>query len=177
MRLLHPRTDLNAPKGVDEIEYTPLQLTRLRTSAINFQRIVFASLALMLLAGGVAVWSGASNDAAIRHAIAAQKKADDASRLRDQAALVGVCGVTNVNRIGNQNMLADINTTHPFDLNDAWPAFLAKWHDYWTPVECRALVPSSLAVHLCLEYPPTNDPITGKPTPTTVDPINKKACK
>lgn len=177
MRLLHPPVDLNAPKGEDELEYTPLQLTRLRTSAINFQRIVIGALLLFFVGGGVAVLSAKANDAEIRRAVAAQKRSDDAERKRDQASLVGVCGITNVNRIGNQNMLADINASKPFDLNAAWPAFYDKWHDYWTPVECRALVPSSLAVHLCLQYPPTNDPETGKPTPTTADPINQKACK
>lgn len=98
-------------------------------------------------------------------------------RIRDQAALVGVCGVTNINRISTQNMLTDINVNHPFVLNSNWPSFYDKWFNQWTPVECRALVPSDLSVKLCLQYPPTNDQKTGKPTPTTEDPINRKACK
>lgn len=44
----HP--DLNAPKGEDELEYTPLQLTRLRHSAIEFQKFVIAALALIVVA-------------------------------------------------------------------------------------------------------------------------------
>lgn len=95
---------------------------------------------------------------------------------RIQASLVGVCAVVNVNRLQNQNMLAEINTEKPFELNSSWPAFLDKWRKEWSPVECRALVNDEIGVQLCLQYPPTIDPNTGKPVPTTIDPINEKAC-
>lgn len=62
MRLLHPPIDLNAPKGEDEIEYTPLQLSRLRRSAINFQRVVIFALILFFLGGLAAVVSARSAD-------------------------------------------------------------------------------------------------------------------
>lgn len=62
MRLLHRSVDLNAPKGDDEVEYTPLQLTRLRFSAINFQRVVIAALVLMLAAGVAAIGSARATD-------------------------------------------------------------------------------------------------------------------
>jgi len=64
MRLFHP-VDLYAPKGDDELEYTPLQLTRLRTSAISFQRFVVLALACLLAAGVVFVVSSVANDRAI----------------------------------------------------------------------------------------------------------------
>ncbi len=59
--MFHP-PDLSAPRGDNEIEYTPLELTRLRRSAITFQKFVIAALVLMLAAGGLAVYIGWQGD-------------------------------------------------------------------------------------------------------------------
>lgn len=104
------------------------------------------------------------------------QKNDKNGRIRDQAGLAGVCGVTDINRITIRNMLTDINTHDVFPKGPGWDSFFKREFDLWTPVECRALVPNDVAVQLCLQYPPTNDPKTGAPTPTTQDPLNKKNC-
>lgn len=48
MRLLHPPVPLNAPRQEGEVVYTTLQLSRLRRTAVNFQRVVLLSLAFFL---------------------------------------------------------------------------------------------------------------------------------
>lgn len=65
MKLYHPPVDLDAPKQPGEVEYTTLQLSRLRRSAINFQNFVIAALVMFLLGGGVAVWAAWKSDQAI----------------------------------------------------------------------------------------------------------------
>jgi hypothetical protein len=133
-------------------------------------------MALMVAGGALFYLSSSANDTRVQRQADRIERVSKANQTRDQAALVGVCGITNINRIGIQNMLSGIGVEKPFVLTDKWPAFLDEQHASWTPVECRALVPNELGVQLCLQYPPTNDPETGKPTPTTIDPINEKAC-
>lgn len=53
MRLFHPPVDLNAPRRPGERVFTTLQLTRLRTSAINFQRFVILALSSFVAASVV----------------------------------------------------------------------------------------------------------------------------
>lgn len=65
MKLFHRVPPLDAPKQDDEVEFTPLQLTRLRWTAINFQNIVIAGMACMIIAGTIAVYVGWRNDQAI----------------------------------------------------------------------------------------------------------------
>lgn len=121
---------------------------------------------LVCLATSFLTWRNGVND---------KKDAKHQDQIQ-QAALAGVCGITNVNRIGNRNMLTDIQVSKPFDLNENWPAFYQKWFNEWAPIECRALVSPEVGVQLCLQYPDTLDPATGKPVPTTIDPLNAKNC-
>lgn len=169
MRLIPKPIDLNAPQGDDEVVYDNLTLSRLHRGRGRFQNVVIAALVFMLAAGAIAVFIGARNDDKITDAA---KESQD----RDLAGLVGICGVTNVNRIGIQNFLAEVNATNALEKGPEWDALFDKYHPYFTPVECRALVPEKDRVKLCLQYPPSHDPETGKPTPTTADPINEKAC-
>lgn len=62
LRLLHKPIPLNAPRQPGEKVYTNLELTRLRITAINFQRIVIASLALFLLGTGFILYAAIQTD-------------------------------------------------------------------------------------------------------------------
>lgn len=134
--------------------------------------ILALGLLLNLIIGSVALNAASDVKSNTDHDRTQAVKTDE----RIQASLVGICATVNVNRITNQNMLAEINTDKPFDLNDNWPAFRDKWRANWAPLNCRALVNDEIGVQLCLQYPETIDPATGKPVPTTIDPINEKAC-
>lgn len=140
-----------------------------------FKRAIGVIAFFVILSVVAAVESWQTSNATDENADNDRKQAIKSDE-RIQASLVGVCAVVNVNRLANQNMLAEINTQKPFDLNENWPAFLDKWRKEWSPIECRALVNDKIGVQLCLQYPPTIDPNTGKPVPTTIDPINEKAC-
>lgn len=161
MRLLHKPIPLGAPKQPGEVEYDTLELSRLRRSAINFQRIVLASLILMVAAGVVAAVVGATNDAHIRR---------DAknSRDRDLGNLVGVCAIQNVTRIEITNAFIRMNQAgFGSGVPDAqraavFDAIKAEFQ----PVDCKALVPKPDQVKLCLEYP-TTIPTPGETTPPT----------
>lgn len=61
-QLLHKPIPLDAPKHEGEIEYTNLELSRLRRSAINFQRIVIASLAFFLVASTLLIAINVTNE-------------------------------------------------------------------------------------------------------------------
>lgn len=50
---LHEPIPLNAPQQEGEIVYTNLELSRLRRTAINFQRVVIAGMVFFLLASTV----------------------------------------------------------------------------------------------------------------------------
>lgn len=67
MRLFHLPISLDAPLQPGEVVYTPLELSRLRRSAINFQRIVIASLVFFLLASATFVVASVIADANHTH--------------------------------------------------------------------------------------------------------------
>lgn len=65
MRLFPKPIDLTAPRAPGEVLYTTLQLTRLRRTAVEFQKFVIVALTLIVLAGALFVASARANDRAI----------------------------------------------------------------------------------------------------------------
>lgn len=156
-------------KNVDDEREARLLEKKSRDRQANwFKGLIAVGLVLAGLAigGVVGNYNNGQND----------KKESKKQDQIQQGALAGVCGITNVNRISIQNMLAEMNATKPIETTAKWDAFYNKWHADFAPIECRALVSPEVGLQLCLLYPPSLDPKTGKPTETTIDPLNKKNC-
>lgn len=56
-KLFHKVPPLDAPKQEGEVEFTPLELTRLRWTAINFQNVIMFGAGFVILAAVIAVGS------------------------------------------------------------------------------------------------------------------------
>lgn len=122
-----------------------------------------ALLAIFALVGTIASFVTARN----------LKKETTIRNQIQQASLAGICGITNVNRIGVQNLITDFQRSG-VPVKDT--SVFARQRGLWTPIDCRALVSPEVGVQLCLLYPQVEDPATGKPVETTIDPLNKKNC-
>jgi hypothetical protein len=67
MRLFHKVVPLTAPRQPGEVVYTSLQLSRLRRSAINFQRFVMGALACFVIASVIFATASVMSDRAKAH--------------------------------------------------------------------------------------------------------------
>lgn len=80
MRVFHPN-NLYAERAEGELEYTPLQLTRLRRSHVRFQTVVMGALVAVVAAGLVAVAWAWQNDNKLQDAL------DEIVAVRDESRL------------------------------------------------------------------------------------------
>lgn len=165
--------------NVQTSKKTIKDLGAVQTSQKTTNRRLVKALAVLAVVLAVAVGAAISSYSTAkqskRTALETQR-VNKASQDRAKIGLIGICAVVNVNRIGNQNMLADINANKPYVQTATWPAFFEEWYPYWQPLDCRASLSEKDKAQICLQYPPINDPKTGLPSPTTTDPYNATAC-